>query len=86
MFGFLKSMFRPIASIGEKIGELMSIGRKSVRPLVNAGEPFKETINVIPEVVPEKFIGVNQFYKGRLRPFDEMDSLGAFRGFKPSYP
>lgn len=29
MFGFFRKAFRPFASIGEKIGEVLSIGRKS---------------------------------------------------------
>jgi hypothetical protein len=29
MFGFLRKAFRPIASIGQKIGELFRIGRKA---------------------------------------------------------
>ena len=29
MFGFLRKVLRPFASIGEKIGEIFSIGRKA---------------------------------------------------------
>jgi hypothetical protein len=41
MFGFIRRVFRPIASIGSKMGEIFSIGRKA-RPLGVVSEPVVE--------------------------------------------
>jgi len=41
MFGFIRRVFRPIASIGSKMGEIFSIGRKA-RPLGAIREPVVE--------------------------------------------
>ena len=45
MFGFFRRAFRPFASIGEKMSEIFSIGRKarlgaSVEPVIEGGKPF----------------------------------------------
>lgn len=82
MFGFIRRIFRPVASIGQKLGEVFSIGRKSnaVRVL---REPVIEGERVMRN---EKFMKVPLFEGGKLRPFDEMGRDGGFRGFTPSYP
>ena len=76
MFGFIRRIFRPVASIGQKLGEIFSIGRKS-----NAVRVMREPI-----IEGEKFMKVPMFEGGKLRPFDEMGSDRGFRGFVPSYP
>jgi len=46
MFGYFKSMIRPFASIGQKIGEMMGIGRKVVRPTGVVIEPLADFVKV----------------------------------------
>lgn len=73
MFGFLRKGLRPFASIGEKIGEILSIGRKSkpmgafVEPVIESrpiAKSFAETFD------PSKNIsaGYVREFGGKLRP------------------
>ena len=46
MFGFFKSAFRPFASIGQKIGNMLGIGRKIARPVGVVIEPLEDFVRV----------------------------------------
>ena len=78
MLGFIKSVFRPIASIGRKMGEIFGVGRKIVQEervierggrMANVGSDFVD----IP--IFEKRGGMTY-----LRGADEMVKGGGFKG------
>ena len=77
MLGFIKSVFRPIASIGRKVGNLFGIGRKVVqseRVLERGGrmaEVGSEFVNV--PIFEKNFRG-QKFFTGA----DEMRKGGGF--------
>lgn len=90
MFSFIRRAFRPIASIGEKLGEIFRIGRKA--------EPmgvFREKVLIESGSKPFSYTNIPKFHQGGgstglpkgeyLRPFDEMGRGGGFTGYKPSY-
>ena len=46
MFGFFKSAFRPFVALGQKIGNMMGIGRKIARPMGVVVEPLEDFVKV----------------------------------------
>ena len=72
MFGFLRKGLRPFASIGEKIGEILSIGRKS-KPVGQIIEPVIESRPMVKSFA-ETFdpsnisAGYVRKFGGKLRP------------------
>ena len=77
MLGFIKSVFRPIASIGRKVGELMGIGRKVVqseRVLERGGRMAKVGEDFVNVPVFEKNFRGQRFFTGA----DEMGKGGGF--------
>jgi len=89
MFGFIRRLARPFGMLGEKIAEVLNIGRK-----VPAGV-IKEKVLVESGSAPFKYTNIPKYYQGGgstglargdyLRPFDEMNKGGGFTGYKPSY-
>lgn len=87
MFGFIKSVFRPFASIGSKIGNVIgNIGRKFIN-VISGGEAIgrigREAL--ISERIPEKFINIGKYENignnRYLRGSDEMYNQGYFKGW-----
>ena len=87
MFGFIRRLARPFGMLGEKIAEVLNIGRKIPAGVV------KEKVLV--DNIPFKYTKIPKFMEGGgstglpagkyLRPYDQMNSSGAFTGFTPSY-
>jgi hypothetical protein len=79
MFSFIRRALRPIASIGQKIGEIFRIGRKAEAPM----GVIKESVLV--NKVPIKFNNITKFQEtptgSFLRPTDLMNNMGGFVGF-----
>ena len=78
MFGFIRRLARPFGMLGEKIAEVLNIGRKA-KPMGVVKE------DVIWRSGGDRFLKVDKFDRGRLRPFDVQQKSGGFQGFQPSY-
>ena len=46
MFGFFKSAFRPFVALGQKVGNMLGIGRKISRPMGVVVEPLEDFVRV----------------------------------------